>query len=135
MDANKGSRKAFLLVLVLFILGIALGSVGTYLVTMRVQAARPQATVAHNPGHMAMFTRDLNLNPDQQTQIQAILNDTRARYAELHQKLDPEYEQVRHEGRERIRQALTPEQRPKFEELLRQIDEDRRQRQAVEGHD
>jgi Spy/CpxP family protein refolding chaperone len=90
----------------------------------------------HNPGHMEMFTRDLNLNPDQQNQIQAILNDTRARYAELHQKLDPEYEQVRHEGRQRIRQALTPEQRPKFEELLRQIDEDRRKRQAAtEGHD
>jgi Spy/CpxP family protein refolding chaperone len=121
--------------LVLFILGIALGSVGTYMVTTRVLAARPQAGLARSPGHMAMFTRDLNLNPDQQTQIQAIMNDTRARYAELHQKLDPEYEQVRHEGRERIRQVLTPEQRPKFEDLLRQIDEDRRQRQTPEGHD
>ncbi|HXP82146.1 MAG TPA: hypothetical protein VN976_19765 [Verrucomicrobiae bacterium] len=136
METNQGSRKAFLLVFVLFVLGVALGSVGTYLVTMRVQAARPQATLAHNPGHtMAMFTRDLNLNPDQQNQIQAILNDTRSRYASLHQKLDPEYEQVRQQGRERIREILTPEQRPKFEDLLRQIDEDRRQRQASEGHD
>src|SRR6202051_4412207 len=136
MDANKGSRKAFLLVFVLFILGVALGSVGTYLVTMKVQAARPQASLAHNPAHtMAMYTRDLNLDADQQSQIQAILNDMRARYAGLHEKLDPEYEQVRQQGRDRIRQLLTPEQRPKFEELLRQIDEDRRQRQAAEGHD
>ena len=135
METNQGNRKAVLLVLVLFILGIALDSVGTYMVTTRVLAARPQAGLARSPGHMAMFTRDLNLNPDQQTQIQAIMNDTRARYAELHQKLDPEYEQVRHEGRERIRQVLTPEQRPKFEDLLRQIDEDRRQRQTPEGHD
>ena len=131
MDTNQGSRKAFLLVFVLFVLGIALGSVGTYLVTMRVQAARPQATLAHNPAHtMAMYTRDLNLNADQQSQIQAILNDMRARYAALHEKLDPEYEQVRQQGRERIRQLLTPEQRPKFEDLLRQIDEDRRRRQT-----
>jgi Spy/CpxP family protein refolding chaperone len=136
MDANQSNRKALLLVFVLFVLGIALGSVGTYVVTTRVQAARPQATLARNPGHtMAMFTRDLNLNPDQQNQIQTILNDTRSRYAELHQKLDPEYEQVRHEGRERIRQVLTPEQRPKFEDLLRQIDEDRRKRGNPEGHD
>jgi Spy/CpxP family protein refolding chaperone len=136
MDANQGNRKAVLLVFVLFVLGIALGSVGTYVVTSHVLAARPQATQARNPGHMAIFTRDLNLNPDQQNQIQAILNDSRARYAELHEKLDPEYEQVRHEGREHIRQVLTPEQRPKFEELLRQMDEDRRQRQAItEGHD
>jgi Spy/CpxP family protein refolding chaperone len=136
MDANQNNRKAVLLVLVLFVLGIALGSLGTYVVTTRVLAARPQGAVARNPGHMAMFTRDLNLSPDQQTQIQAIMNDTRARYAELHQKLDPEYEQVRQQGRERIRKALTPEQRPKFEDLLRQMDEDRRQRQAItEGHD
>ena len=136
METNQGNRKAFLLVLVLFVLGVALGGVGTYLVTMRVQAARPQATLAHNPGHtMAMFTRDLNLNADQQNQIQAILNDTRSRYASLHQKLDPEYEQVRQQGRERIREVLTSEQRLKFEDLLRQIDEDRRQRQASEGHD
>jgi Spy/CpxP family protein refolding chaperone len=134
MDANQSNRKAVLLVFVLFALGIALGSVGTYVVTTRVLAARPQATVSRNPDHMAMFTRDLNLSPDQQSQIQAILNDTRAHYAELHQKLDPEYEQVRHESRVRIRQVLTPEQQPKFEELLRQIDEDRRRR-AAEGHD
>jgi len=136
MDANQSSRKAVLLVSVLFVLGIALGSVGTYVVTTRVLAARPQATLAHNPAHtMRMFTRDLNLTADQQSQIQAILNDTRAQYAGLHEKLDPEYEQVRQQGREKIRQLLTPDQRPKFEELLRQMDEDRRQRGAAEGHD
>ena len=131
MDDNQSSRKAVLLVLLLFVLGIALGSVGTYLVTTRVQAARPVATLVHNPAHtMAMYTRDLNLDADQQTQIQAILNDMRAGYAALHEKLDPEYESVRQQGRDRIRQILTPEQRPKFEDLLRQIDEDRRKRQT-----
>ena len=79
---------------------------------------------------MALFTRDMNLNPDQQKQIQAILSDTRAHYAELHDKLDPEYERVRQAGRERIRQVLTVEQKPKFEDLLRQMDEERRRRQA-----
>jgi len=129
MDNNQGSRKAYLIVFVLFILGIALGSVGTYLVTMRVQAARPLATGQHPPGAghaMALFTRDLNLTGEQQTQIQAILSDMRAHYSQLHEKLDPEYEQVRQQGRDRIRQLLTPEQRPKFEELLRQMDEERR---------
>jgi Spy/CpxP family protein refolding chaperone len=135
MDANQGSRKALVLVFVLFVLGIALGSMGTYLVTTRVLAARPVAASAHTPGHaMAVFTRDLNLTVDQQTQIQAILNDTRGKYAQLHEKLDPEYEQVRQQGRQRIRQVLTPQQLPKFEDLLRQMDEDRRQRQAADGH-
>jgi len=137
MDANQGNRKAMLMVFVLFVLGVALGSVGTYLVTTRVLAARPQTLIGHTASeHMAMFTRDLNLTTDQQGQIQAILTDTRAHYASLHEKLDPEYEQVRQQGRERIREVLTADQRPKFEELLRQMDEERRQRQAASGaHD
>ena len=130
METNQGNRKAYLIVFVLFILGIALGSVGTYLVTMRVQAARPAVVGERAPSHMAMFTRDLNLTPEQQTQVQAIMNETRSHYAELHQKLDPEYEQVRQQSRDHIRQVLTPEQRPKFEELLRQMDEERRKRQT-----
>ena len=134
METNQGGRKAALLVLIVFALGIGLGSVGTYVVTTRVLAARPQQAVRNSGNHMAMFTRDLNLNPDQQKQIQAILTETRARYAEIHNQADPEYEQARHAGREKIRQVLTPEQRPKFEDLLRSIDEERRRRQS-EAHD
>ena len=135
MDANQGNRKALLLVFVLFVLGIAVGSVGTYLVTTRVMAARPSLLVRNPTQHMALYTRDLNLTPDQQTKIQVILSDARDRYAALHQRLDPEYEVVRQQGREQIREVLTPEQLPKFEDLLRQMDEERRQRQAAEGHD
>jgi Spy/CpxP family protein refolding chaperone len=135
MNANQGNRKAVLLVFVLFVLGIAIGGVGTYLVTTQVQAARPHASLSHNyAGTVAMFTQGLSLSTDQQTQLEAIFNDMRSHYQALHEKLDPEYEQVRQQGRERIRQILTPEQRPKFEDLLRQIDEDRRRR-ANEGHD
>jgi Spy/CpxP family protein refolding chaperone len=129
---SQGSRKAFLLVLLVFAMGIGLGALGTYVVTTRVLAARPQQSTV--PNRVAMFTRDLNLNPEQQKQIQAILTDTRARYAEIHSHADPEYERARHEGREKIRQILTPEQLPKFEDLLRRFDEERRNRQS-EAHD
>jgi Spy/CpxP family protein refolding chaperone len=135
MDANRGSRKAILLVLLVFALGIALGSVGTYVVTSRVQAAhgaQPPGRSAANA--LAMFTKDLNLDPEQQKQILVILNDMRTRYAEIRNQADPQYEQARHEGREKIRQLLTPEQKPKFDDLLRRIDEARRQRGSA-AHD
>jgi Spy/CpxP family protein refolding chaperone len=132
MNASKGSRKAFLLVLLVFALGIALGALGTYVVTTRVLAARPQLNTV--PNRVAQFTRDLDLNPEQQKRIQEILTETRARYAEIHSQADPEYEKARHEGREKIREILTPEQRPKFEDLLRRFDEERRNRQ-MEAHD
>jgi Spy/CpxP family protein refolding chaperone len=134
METNRGSRKAILLVALVFALGIGLGSAGTYLVTARVLAAHPQQAGHLPANHMAMFTRDLNLNPDQQKQIQAILTETRARYAEIHSQADPEYERARQAGREKIRQVLTAEQKPKFEELLRSMDEERLRRQN-EAHD
>src|ERR1700731_765853 len=87
MNANQGSRKAFLLVVLVFALGIALGAVGTYVVTTRVLAARPQLNTV--PNRVALFTRDLD---------------------------------------------LTPEQRPKFEDMLRRFDKERRNRQN-EAHD
>jgi len=131
MDGSQGNRKAVLLVLVVFVLGIALGAVGTYVVTSRVLAARPQTAVVHTTANtVATLTKDLNLNPDQQKQILGVLNDTRSRYDAIHQEVDPEYEKVRQEGRERIRELLTAEQRLKFEDVLRGIDEDRRKRQA-----
>jgi Spy/CpxP family protein refolding chaperone len=129
MDTSQGSRKAFLLVFLVFVLGIALGSVGTYVITTRVHAARPQA--ARNPANrMASFSRDLNLNAEQRKQIEAIFNDTRARYAAIREQADPQYEKVRQESRERIRQVLTPEQGPKFEELLLRMDAERRKRES-----
>jgi hypothetical protein len=134
MDANQGNRKAILLVCLVFVLGVALGAVGMYVVTTRVLAARSLSEHS-TASRAAMFTRDLNLNPDQQKQIQAILTETRARYAEIHVQADPEYEKARQQGRERIRQMLTPEQLPKFEELLRQMDEERRMRKAAGGND
>ena len=134
MDTSKGSRKAAVLVFAVFALGIALGALGTYQVTSRVLAARPQASLAHNPaGTLAMFTKGLDLTPDQQKQLEAIFTDTRSRYAALHQRLDPEYEQVRQQGRDKIRQILTPEQRPKLEELLHRIDEERARQRAESG--
>jgi Spy/CpxP family protein refolding chaperone len=133
MDANQGNRKALLLVFLVFVLGIALGAVGTYVVTTRVLAAH--SPVAHGPANtMALFTKDLNLTPDQQKQIKSILSDTRSRYAEIHKRDDPEYDKTRQEGRDRIRQVLSPEQGPKFEELLLKMDADRLRRQS-EGHD
>ncbi len=42
--------------------------------------------------------------------------------------MNPEFEQIREQGHDQIRQALTPEQRPKFEDFLRRVTEDRRRR-------
>jgi len=133
MDARQSSRKAILLVALVFVLGIALGAVGVYVVTTRVHAARPQAAAPGGRSPASVVARldaELDLTPDQEKQIEAILTDTQARYAEIHRQADPEYDQARHQGRVRIREILTPEQQPKFDLFLRRVDEERRRRQS-----
>jgi Spy/CpxP family protein refolding chaperone len=130
MDANRSNRKAFLLVLVVFVLGIGLGAVGAYLVGGRVSSAQPVAENHRDKRAriLEQLTRDLSLTPDQRKQLEAILADVGAKFQALHQQMAPQSEQVRKQGREQIRAILTPEQRPKFEEFLRKLDEERKKR-------
>lgn len=134
MDTSQSKHKAILLVALVFVLGIALGAGSVYVLTARVHAALRQSAAPINRSPASIVARMdavLDLNPDQEKQIEAILTDTQARYAEIHRQADPEYDQARHESRERIRQVLKPEQLPKFEAFLRQVDEERRKRFAA----
>jgi Spy/CpxP family protein refolding chaperone len=131
MDVNQVNRKAVLLVFLVFVLGITLGSIGTrlYITHQRVEHSKAE----RNPvGTTEMFTKHLDLSPEQQKQIETILNETRARYAEIHKEADPAYEEARQESREEIRKILTPEQLSKFEDLLQRMDEKRQKRERAE---
>jgi Spy/CpxP family protein refolding chaperone len=50
------------------------------------------------------------------------------RYNAIRQQMNPQFDEVRSQGREQMRQILTPEQRPKLDEFFRQVDEERRKR-------
>lgn len=130
MDDKRISRKAYALVLVVFLLGIALGALGTYVAAGRVWGARPEGHGRYDRrAHMVeQLTRELNLTADQQKQLDAILADMQAKYAVIHKQISPQTEQARQQGREQIRALLTPEQKPKFEEYMRRLDEERKKR-------
>ncbi len=125
------NRRAILLVLLVFVLGIALGAVGTYLVAGRRVAGASAEHVSHKARRarlLEQLTRELQLTNDQQKQLDAILTDTQSKYRALHDQIAPQSEQVRQRGREQIRGILTPAQKPKFEEFLRQLDEERKKK-------
>lgn len=131
MANNHANRKAIALLLVLFLLGIALGALGTYLASGRIwgtHAAGERTPVQKRARVLERLTQELNLTADQRKQLEGILADTQAKYDAIHQQMMPQFDQVRHQSREQIRAILTPEQRPKFEEFLRRVDEERRKR-------
>jgi Spy/CpxP family protein refolding chaperone len=128
MQNGKTRREAALLVVVVFVLGVLLGGVADHLFGSRVfgnpvpQTKRDQI--------ISQLTLQLSLTTDQQKQLTTIVDDTRAQVRTLFAPLEPQHDQIRQQGRERIRAILTPEQKPKFEEFLRQLDEQRRRDQA-----
>lgn len=130
MGANVTSRRAVALVLAVFLLGIALGALGTYLAGARVWGGQTENKGPRDKRarFVQRLNRELDLTPDQQKQLVTILDETREQYRALQQQIAPQTDKVRQQSREKIRAILTPEQIPKFEDFLRRMDEERKKR-------
>lgn len=123
MENRRTGRQALASVIVVFVLGIALGGIATYVREERVWGS--QSIPRH--GAIQQFAREANLTADQQKQIQSIVDDTKLKYRQLYDPLDSQREAIRQDGRNRIRGVLTPDQRIKFDEFIRRLDQARAQ--------
>lgn len=128
MENKPQNGKAALLVAVVFFLGIVLGGLVTHLWGERL--LHQYGERHHREEIVRKLTRTLDLTPDQQKQLGAILDDTWVKYHALYEKHRPEYDDVRHQGRAQIRAILTPEQLPRFEDFVRRVDEERRNEES-----
>jgi Spy/CpxP family protein refolding chaperone len=133
MSGERTKTAAVGLVLAVFILGAALGALGMYWAGRSVMAGSarrsgPSSPAEHNARVVDSMTKDLGLTPDQQKQLLAILEQTGAKYKAVHEQVAPQMDAIRKEGRDQIRGILSSDQRAKFEEKLRQMDEDRKKR-------
>src|SRR6266851_2915766 len=128
MSGTSATRKAALWVGVVFLLGAALGGMLGYVFAHRVSAAAPaEMTDAQKRAQKVQrLTQELNLSSGQQTQLDAIMTSVQAQYKAIHQSTDPQINEARQKGREQIRAILTPEQKPKFEEFLKRMDEEKK---------
>src|SRR6267142_627874 len=124
MSDMSVTRKAALWVGVVFLLGAALGGMTGYVFARHTAlAAPPQMNEA------ARRAQELELAPEQQKQIEAIIASVQAQYKAIRQSAEPQVNEARQKGREQIRAILTPEQKPKFEEFLKRLDEERKRRE------
>jgi|ERR1700683_1478999 Spy/CpxP family protein refolding chaperone len=125
MDNDKKRGEAAILVLVVFLLGVLLGGVGNHLWGERVWGKQITTGQPTKGQIVSDLTKELQLTPDQQRQLAAIVDDTRAQWRTLYSTIEPQHEQIRQQSRDRIRAVLTPEQKPKFEEFMKHLDEQR----------
>jgi Spy/CpxP family protein refolding chaperone len=124
MQTTKARGEAAMLVAVVFLLGVVLGGLGTYLWGQRVWGMR--SGPRSHAQVVADLTRELELSSEQEKQLAAITEDTQAKWRVLYSPLNAQREQIREQSRERIRAILTPEQQPKFDQFMQRLDEQRR---------
>jgi Spy/CpxP family protein refolding chaperone len=105
-----------------FVVGVAVGAiVRPYLEAV---SAAPRFPGPPSPDALvAIFTKELNLTPVQQTQLENILRARRDKFDALgegiRQRMDAERDRMRAD----IDQILTPEQRVRFESMNRKMRE------------
>jgi hypothetical protein len=136
MRTNNARLEAALLVFVVFVLGILLGGVGSHLWDERVEGQVQAQTAAQlnlkptRNQRVNDLTQRLQLTPDQQKQVAAAIDDTLSKWQTLYAPLDAPREQIRQQGRAGIRAVLTPDQQIKFDDFLKQLDEQRKKEAA-----
>lgn len=129
MNESSAKRKAAVWVAVVFLIGAALGGVFGYFYGHRsiVSASTPPLSEpARRAKRVEQLTQDLSLTSAQSKQLDSILSQLHAEYKSNHDQFDAQMSQTRHKGRDEIRAILTPDQKPKFEEFLKKLDEDRK---------
>src|SRR5712692_9735454 len=128
MSEISATRKAALWVGVVFLLGAALGAMIGYSYAHHLVLAG--STSLPEPVRRAQrvqqLTQLLSLTSTQSQQVDAILLQRHTEAKAIHDQTDAQIEQVRQKGRDQVRAIRTPEQKPKFEEFLKNHDEQRK---------
>ena len=127
MNEATAKQRAAVWVAVVFLLGVLLGGVVGYVFAHHpVSANAPLSPQERRAQKVEELTRVANLTPEQRQQLEAILTQLHSEYKTLHEQSDAQIDQARQKGRNQIRAILTSEQKPKFEEFLRKMDEERK---------
>jgi hypothetical protein len=122
-------RKAYLIVFTAFILGIAVGASGQYLLSYQ---APPR--LASTPTEVAEeLTRVLTLDQPQRSQVEQILGDCQKQNQDLKEQTRPQFQAIRESGRNRIRALLSPGQLTLFNQWIKDLDAKREKKASEEN--
>ncbi|UCG21707.1 MAG: hypothetical protein JSU80_03775 [Deltaproteobacteria bacterium] len=116
--------------LLVFVLGILVGSVGTgFYLKHRLDPImkKPRARKAFI---MKKLSKELNLTPDQQTKIEPIVNQMIEKRIEYYRKTRPEIKTIMDQGFAQIKEELDDNQKEKLDELRKSFKKHRRVKDA-----
>ncbi len=113
---KRNQLTAVLLAVLLFCCGAAVGALADHFYTVRSVSAK---TAEDFRQHYISETRSrCKLTPAQVTQLEAILDDTKAKVKAVRDLYHPRMLKIKQEQITRVKSILTPEQIPAYEQLV-----------------
>jgi hypothetical protein len=111
-------RKAHLIIVATFALGVVVGASGQYLLFHQAAPQRPPS-----PSEVVSeLTRILKLGQLQQAQLEQILGEHRQQYQEYKSQTQIHYTSMRDNTRKRIRALLSADQQALYDQWTRDMD-------------
>ena len=135
MESKSNSQsKARIIVVSVFIIGFAAGALALNLY-QKLSRSSSNNMPPHGTEFLLKRMNDkVGLSSDQQEQIKKILDETNDKYKDLRSEMEPRikdfeprFNSVRQESRDRIRALLSPDQLPKYEQMVQERDKMREQ--------
>jgi hypothetical protein len=120
------TRRAYVYFALTFLLGFAVGGASLFLYAWYGGHWRHAGGREHI---VKVLTHDLGLSPEQVQQVNGFFDEADKKLSVLRRQVDPQFEAVRLETRDRIRKILRPDQAAKYDDLVRQYDERRKREQ------
>ncbi len=84
--------------------------------------SRTEIDISHHRQIARRMKARLNLSLAQQRQVDRILRQTVASYLRVENEMKPQFELIRSQGRERMRSIMNPQQRARFDQIVKQVD-------------
>jgi Spy/CpxP family protein refolding chaperone len=124
----KPTRVAVLCLAGVFLAGALFGVVAHSVYSQRATAAaaNPPTSKDLHARYLKRLDSRLSLTPAQREKIGPILDGSGDRVRDLRDRMEPEFEAIRHSQRQEIMSLLTPDQQTEYQKL---IEEQRRRRE------
>ncbi len=130
----RSKTSATLMLVLTFVLGGIAGAISDHLYQTRIGASLPKPPGRLGPHDIVEdMAKDLKLTPDQKEKLKVIIQQSRDRYRALSVQFRPQYDVIRNETNEQIRQILTDEQKARFETIVKDLSERHKARERRPG--
>ncbi|MEW6126955.1 MAG: hypothetical protein AB1757_07945 [Acidobacteriota bacterium] len=121
-ESAKVTLKIWSAVFVVFLLGCITGGAVSGLYLSRSSEPHKPVSMRDRDEYFDVLKHEVNLTPEQEAKMGAILDDMRDKYKSVCAEVRPRYFSLREDARLRMRELLSPEQQKKFDTIVTQAD-------------